>query len=142
MKTKKRSIVANLSSDDGFTFIYVLIPLTLEFIDALRAIALTLEKSVGVFSSVCMDSNIVNKLCKPFELFGSNFKDEVPDENECEVIEYEIADSGKNVSVFLEISQSEIAIRVIDSDKITYGERPSVLISLEEVMPHDPTVSA
>ena len=129
-----KSILAKLESDDGYTFINVMIPLTEKLVLAITTSKGLIFANENFFTSVVIGGSLVGRLSFPSQQYDSTFKEDALRMNECKVLKYTLKAIEK-VNVDLHIDLANVVITAWDEENFGYGHMRPVYLPIEEIIP-------
>jgi hypothetical protein len=126
------SILAYMRSDDDFNSIIVMVPLTPDLLQAIKACSDILLTNRELITSVKMGGEIVSSLTFPSKQHESSFRSQLPEEGEAIVVKYALK-AYEKLFVALEIDKTQLSLQVVDNEGCSYGYSNPVYIDLQEI---------
>lgn len=129
-----KSILAKLESDDGYSFINVMIPLTEKLVLAVTTSKGIIFANEDFFTSVVIGGGLVGRLSFPSLQYDATFKEDALSLNTCKVLRYTLK-AIERVSVDLHVNLENIVITAWDEQNMGYGHMKPVFLPIEEIIP-------
>lgn len=129
-----RTLIANLSSNDGFDYIYIAVEINESLQEVLRKAKKILAENQDVITSVVIGGEIISKNTLTSEIYARNIKKDELEQDECKIVNYPVA-KGKSVYVLFDInSTGAIYLSAIDEEDSLFGDTSGVSIDINDIL--------